>query len=600
MSSKDETSKLLDPFAGADSNVSSYESNKFFQNLKNKRYKLQFRRRKRDKDGATASLNAVEFALKTLHEQVPSVCIMGMGRLESIVEDVAVDRSADMVYAGEHKGSDPLHTLKGEVKLHRLYEKQQIIDVVLNSVMDEIEEQKHTSPLQRAIFVAFLAQILVGYNIGILNASPYPLVSPSLHQSTLALALIVSGLAAGGVLGTAVADLLAEITGRRFVLIVSSVLFAVGGLLQTFVMQSLRWIILARALIGLASGLLSVTLPTYLGELCPPGSRGKVGNLLQYATATGLLLSFVMPLIFRPASLFFLHNVLTSILGFALIIMCPTLVESPSWILSRDAQSPRARTILAKLRGTNDAESIEHEAFHLISTYNIRSDDKRGLSCWSNVIPSDSEERKMTILYLVLQMMQQASGVYAVFYYSSSLLKSTTNKTEFGIMLIGLTNLLAIIVGAYIGQRMRPLKNLLLFSCWCMAICWVVLTLALSGNLMRELALPSLLVMVVAFEIGLGHIPGLLLVEHIDASSVRKVLLVGTQLNWLIHFIVAITFPFLQKCVGPYSFLFFALGLGTAGIYASIVSPKTQGKTARKLYIDLTAQRPVESMHVDY
>jgi SP family facilitated glucose transporter-like MFS transporter 3 len=49
----------------------------------------------------------------------------------------------------------------------------------------------------------------------------------------------------------------------------------------------MNFIIVARAVIGLASGASSVLVPLYLGEMAPPNLRGVIGTMTQFALVIG-------------------------------------------------------------------------------------------------------------------------------------------------------------------------------------------------------------------------------------------------------------------------------------------------------------------------
>lgn len=68
-------------------------------------------------------------------------------------------------------------------------------------------------------------------------------------------------------------------TSIRALLIITW-LFILGGLMQACA-PSLDVVIVARAVIGLASGASSVLVPLYLGEVAPPNLRGAIGTMVR-------------------------------------------------------------------------------------------------------------------------------------------------------------------------------------------------------------------------------------------------------------------------------------------------------------------------------
>lgn len=54
---------------------------------------------------------------------------------------------------------------------------------------------------------------------------------------------------------------------------------------------SMAWLVPARFITGFASGLATVLVPVYLGEMAPPTLRGTLGTLSQFAMVIGILVS---------------------------------------------------------------------------------------------------------------------------------------------------------------------------------------------------------------------------------------------------------------------------------------------------------------------
>ena len=135
-------------------------------------------------------------------------------------------------------------------------------------LMDELELDKVmvTTPLIFAVLVATVGQFLVGYNIGVMNA-PEKVVFPG--HTTGEWSIAVAAFCFGGPFGAYFAGTLAETRGRRGALLICTWTFLLGGLIQTTAPNMLA-IIISRLIIGLASGISTVIVPIYLGELAPP------------------------------------------------------------------------------------------------------------------------------------------------------------------------------------------------------------------------------------------------------------------------------------------------------------------------------------------
>jgi MFS transporter, SP family, solute carrier family 2 (facilitated glucose transporter), member 3 len=82
--------------------------------------------------------------------------------------------------------------------------------------------------------------------------------------------------------------LLANRQGRKGAIVINAWIFAAGGLLLCLA-PNVLWLTPARLVIGFASGLSTVVVPVYLGEMAPPTLRGMLGTCTQFAMVLGIL-----------------------------------------------------------------------------------------------------------------------------------------------------------------------------------------------------------------------------------------------------------------------------------------------------------------------
>jgi MFS family permease len=83
---------------------------------------------------------------------------------------------------------------------------------------------------------------------------------------------------------------LGDLLGRRRTIMYGSLIFIVGGAMQTFA-NGMPMMMLGRIIAGLGVGALSTIVPIYQSEISPPHNRGKLaciefsGNILGYAAS---------------------------------------------------------------------------------------------------------------------------------------------------------------------------------------------------------------------------------------------------------------------------------------------------------------------------
>jgi MFS family permease len=110
------------------------------------------------------------------------------------------------------------------------------------------------------------------------------------HPSHAEIGTMVAILEIGALISSLVVGKVGDIIGRRKTILYGSMIFFVGGALQTFA-TNMPMMMLGRIIAGLGVGSLSTIVPVYQSEISPPHNRGKLaciefsGNIIGYATS---------------------------------------------------------------------------------------------------------------------------------------------------------------------------------------------------------------------------------------------------------------------------------------------------------------------------
>lgn len=92
---------------------------------------------------------------------------------------------------------------------------------------------------------------------------------------------VVSLLTAGCFFGSIFAAFLNERIGRRYALMVFSVIFLIGAAVQVGAHHAIGQIYGGRVIAGFGVGGMSAITPVFVSENCPPRIRGRVAGLFQ-------------------------------------------------------------------------------------------------------------------------------------------------------------------------------------------------------------------------------------------------------------------------------------------------------------------------------
>lgn len=407
-------------------------------------------------------LSPSEMARQEMYTQVPFVAMYGLQKKEREVANTFANYAADLDVA-------QMRGLSDEDKSMRHASSSMLI-------LDEMEDAKVvTAPLIFTVIVVSASMFSVGYNTSVMNA-PEKIVFPG--HSITSWALAVAAFAIGGPFGSASGGKLADKRGRRGAMLVGIWIFLLGGLLQSgkrfeihlplacksknilrthkyyitcfvcsltlrrffdtfLVAQDMLTIILARFIIGFASGYTTVLVPIYLGEVAPPSLRGTLGTLTQFAMVIGILFADLVAFpLATPSGWRFMFSI-TDIIAIGQLLLSPFLLESPRWLLNRNPQSLRARYIIKKLRGLRNEHEVEREVGNFIIGESAQHHDENQKGDVLKELMSHSRRRKLLISCLILQMAQQLSGINAVFFYSTAILEGVIDNPLVGTTVIG-------------------------------------------------------------------------------------------------------------------------------------------------------------------
>ncbi|KAL1426491.1 hypothetical protein MTO96_018293 [Rhipicephalus appendiculatus] len=200
----------------------------------------------------------------------------------------------------------------------------------------------------------------------------------------------------GAVFGSGLGAFASQAMGRRFTLSLSALVYMLGyGTI--FANSAFVTVLFGRFVTGVATGMVSLCVPTYIAEVSLPAQRGSMGGVLQLAITAGILYSYVMGR--------FLEWQLLAVAGFALAILLAVLnqysVESPRWLILNGRRMDAVEA-LWKLRGTSGKVDEECHAIEQVFA--------RAPTRLSHVL-----------LAAHAHFIQQFSGVNMIIFYASSL-----------------------------------------------------------------------------------------------------------------------------------------------------------------------------------
>ncbi|KAJ8378882.1 hypothetical protein AAFF_G00233160 [Aldrovandia affinis] len=435
-----------------------------------------------------------------------------------------------------------------------------------------------------------------GYNVAVVN-SPSPFMQQFYNQTylerhgtpiedsflTLLWSLSVSMFPLGGFFGSLMVAPLVNKLGRKGALLFNNIFSIVPAVMMgaSEVAGSYEIIIVSRILVGICAGLSSNVVPMYLGELSPKNLRGAIGIVPQLFITIGILTAQVFGIrgILGNSSGWPFMLALTGVPAVIELFLLPFFPESPRYMLIQRGDEKKARRDLQRLRGW---EEVDEELQEM--RVEEQSERAEGRLSVLNLL-SFRSLRWQLVSVIAMNMGQQLSGVNAIYYYADSIYGSAGVKEsdiQYVTVGTGAVNVFMTIAAVFIVESSgRKLLLLIGFGICCGAC--VLLTIALnfqaSVEWMPYLSITCVIIYVIGHAIGPSPIPYVVTTEMFRQASRPAAFMVAGSVHWLSNFTVGLVFPFLEKGLGPYSFIIFAFICLATLVYIWAVIPETKNKT---------------------
>ncbi|CAI8608891.1 unnamed protein product [Vicia faba] len=167
--------------------------------------------------------------------------------------------------------------------------------------------------------------------------------------------LIVSMSFLTGTFVTIFSGTVSDMFGRRPMLITSSLMFYLSGLIMLWA-PNVPVILLSRLLSGIGIALAITITPLYISEIAPPDIRGLLNTLPQLSCSMGMFLAYLLVFTISLTELPSWRGMLAvvsvhSVVYFFLAVFY--LPESPPWLVSKGRIS-EAKSVLQRIRRVED------------------------------------------------------------------------------------------------------------------------------------------------------------------------------------------------------------------------------------------------------
>ncbi|SNT02705.1 sugar porter family MFS transporter [Sphingopyxis indica] len=414
------------------------------------------------------------------------------------------------------------------------------------------------------VAVATIGGLLFGYDSGAVNGTQEGLKT-AFALDDAALGFTVGSLLLGCAAGAFFAGRLADLMGRRKVMLIAAALFVVGALIQGLTTVHALFVV-ARFAGGMAVGAASVLSPLYISEVAPANIRGRLTTVQQVMIITGLTAAFVVNYMLQQAAgsslgdiagrpawrWMYLAQAIPAVVFLVALFFIP---ESPRHLVGtgRDEQ---ARGVLTRLFGSAEADRKIGEIRASFS-----EDHRPRLA---DVTAPGTIFRPIVWAGLLLATFQQFVGINVIFYYGETLWKLAGVSEAVALernIISGVVSIAACFVTILVIDKIGR-KPLLLIGSVGMAVTLGAMTWAFSGaaqdaagNLALApgagwVALVSANLYVIFFNVSWGPVMWVMLGEMFPNQIRGSALAVAGLAQWGANFLVVQSFPLMASGLG--------------------------------------------------
>lgn len=437
------------------------------------------------------------------------------------------------------------------------------------------------------VCVATIASFLFGYHIGVVNAPlEYIAFDLGFSGNTLAEGLVVSMFLVGSFFGCLISGWLADGLGRRRAFQVSAVPMIIGAFVSAMSTNS-QAMLLGRLIVGLGVGVGGPVTALYVTEVSPAHVRGTYGSLCQIASCLGILGALFIGIPAKNISGWWRACFWISAIPAALLALGMELcAESPQW-LAKQSKWVEAEYEYERLWGGANVKFAMAELSRL-----DKGDETEDISFMDLL-----NKRHWKVVYVGAAMfvLQQLSGINAVFYFSSTVFKSAGVHPDLANVSLGIANLTASAVATFLMDKLGR-KGLLLWSFFGMAVAMSIqvvgASLAGSAIVKVVLSVGGTLLFVFMFAMGAGPVPALLLPEIFPNRIRAKAMAFCMCVHWVFNCIVGLLFlEFLKRFGAQVLYSFFAFICIAAVIFVKRNVMETKGKSLEEIEIALLSEQ---------
>lgn len=423
--------------------------------------------------------------------------------------------------------------------------------------------------------IASLGGLLSGYDTGVISGALL-FINESWNLADTTQGILVSSVLIGAVIGAATNGILADMFGRKKIIMATAVIFTLGSIMCAFA-PNIFVLIASRIFVGFAVGVVNFVVPLYLSEISPKHLRGTLVSLYQWAITAGILFSYFINAVFAHAVYNWRWMLFAGVIpGIVLFVGMCFMHDTPRWLVSKK-RDEEAKIAFKKIEPEVDTEKEIEDIRKTILNEGTKSDKKFRFKKWM-IMPF--------VVGIGIMFAQICTGINTIIYYAPTIFKNAGFESNITAIYattgIGVINFLMTIVALFFTDKLGR-KPLLYFG-----LTGVMLSLIALGcgfafadffcDNLKWVTVGSLVIYIICFAMSLGPI-GWILVSEVFPLRIRGVAMsICTVSNFAFNFFVVSSFPILlHRIGGAWTFWGFGIVSLLCIVFVYFCVPETKG-----------------------
>ncbi|KAJ5449992.1 uncharacterized protein N7458_006441, partial [Penicillium daleae] len=441
--------------------------------------------------------------------------------------------------------------------------------------------------------VAYLGSLLFGYDTGVmgsvlaLNSFKIDFGLPlgksgfASDKNSQVSSNVVSLLTAGCFFGAIAAAFINDRLGRRYSLMIFTLIFMVGAAVQVGAKNEI--------------GMIYVSPPVFVSENAPAQYRGRIAGLFQEFLVIGSTFAYWLGYgvaLHMPANTkqWRVPVAIQLIPGGLMFIGLFFLKESARWLMKQGRREEAIHSLAYIRNESEDSEEVQKEIAEIYAAIEEETALTEGVT-WKECLQKSNRYRFLVAFFMML--CQQFSGTNSIGYYAPQIFQSvgisSSNSSLFATGIYGTVKVISTGIFLVIGiDRWGRKRSLMGGAAW-MAVMMFIIGAVLATHppdtsstvvSQASIAMVTMIYLyVIGYSFSWGPTPWVYLGEIFPTRLRSYGVGLGAATQWLFNFVITEITPRAIHSIGWKTFIMFGVFCTANGVFVTLFVKETKGRT---------------------